>query len=268
MLFIVNVLWEKPINWAKLSSGCGFFSVDPCPKGDELNCSAHYSCDLRWTKVHLKNEAQVVVQALHEPHVCRLCAGITATLALRLQCLRRKMGGFFAKWHPFDLEQHWRLHTYNLNCLIFIFFPYVSYGNRFMYPSFYSIKGHWVIGNRISFFFFLTLQYCIGFAKYRNESTTGIHVFPILSPPHSSLPIPSLWVVPVHQPQASSIVHQTWTGNSFHIWYYTYFNAILPNQPPLPLPQSPKDCSIHQCLFCCLVYRVIVTIFLNSIYMH
>jgi len=37
---------------------------------------------------------------------------------------------------------------------------------------------------------------------------------------------------------------------------------------PLPLPQSPKDCSIHQCLFCCLVYRAIVTIFLNSIYMH
>ena len=36
---------------------------------------------------------------------------------------------------------------------------------------------------------------------------------------------------------------------------------------PFPLPQSPKDCSIHQCLFCCLIYRVIVTIFLNSIYM-
>ena len=36
---------------------------------------------------------------------------------------------------------------------------------------------------------------------------------------------------------------------------------------PLPLPQSPKDCSIHLCLFCCLAYRVIVTIFLNSIYM-
>ena len=65
-------------------------------------------------------------------------------------------------------------------------------------------------------FYFLTLQYCIGFAIYQNESATGIHVLPILNPPPSFLPIPSLWVVAVHQPQASSIVHRTWTGNSFH----------------------------------------------------
>ena len=37
---------------------------------------------------------------------------------------------------------------------------------------------------------------------------------------------------------------------------------------PRHLLQSPKDCSIHLCLFCCLTYRVIITIFLNSIYMH
>ena len=28
--------------------------------------------------------------------------------------------------------------------------------------------------------------------------------------------------------------------------------------PPCPLPQSPKDCSIHLCLFYCLAYRVII----------
>ena len=84
-------------------------------------------------------------------------------------------------------------------------------------------------------FYFLTLQYCIGFAIYQHESSTGIHVFPILNPPPSSLPVPSLWVIPVPQPQTSSIVHRTWTGDSFHIRYYTCFNAILPNLPTLSL---------------------------------
>ena len=103
----------------------------------------------------------------------------------------------------------------------------------------------------VCFFFYLSfLQYCIGFAIHQHESTTGIHVLPILNPPPTSLPIPSLWVTPVHQPLASCIMHRTWTGDSFYIRDYTCFNAILPNHPPLPLPQSPKDCSIHLCLFC------------------
>ena len=53
-------------------------------------------------------------------------------------------------------------------------------------------------------------------------------------PPSHLLSIPSLWVIPVHQPQASCILHRTWTGESFLIWYYTCFNAILPNHSPPP----------------------------------
>ena len=108
-------------------------------------------------------------------------------------------------------------------------------------------------------FIYFTSQYCIGFAIHQHASAMGVHVFPILNTPPTSLPIPSLWVIPVHQPQASYILHQTWTGDSFLIRYYTCFNAILPNHPPpLPLPQSPKDCSIHLCLFCCHAYRVVI----------
>ena len=90
----------------------------------------------------------------------------------------------------------------------------------------------------LSFFFFLTLQYCIGFAIYQHESTTGIHVFPILNPPPSSLPIPSLWVIPVHQPQASSIVHQTWTGDSF---LYDITHVSMPFSQIIPPFPSPTD---------------------------
>ena len=86
----------------------------------------------------------------------------------------------------------------------------------------------------------LLLQYCIGFAIHQHESTTGVHVFPILNPPPTSLPIPSLWVIPVHQPQASCILHQTWLV--IHLLYDVLqfsmpFSQII---PPSPSPRESK----------------------------
>ena len=53
----------------------------------------------------------------------------------------------------------------------------------------------------------------------------GVYAFPILTLPLTSLPIPSLRVIPVHRPWASCLVDRTWTGDLFHIWWYTCFNG-------------------------------------------
>ena len=94
-----------------------------------------------------------------------------------------------------------------------------------------------------------------------------LHVFPILNPPPTSLPIPSLWVIPVHQPEhLYDTLNLDWRSVSHRIIYMFQCYPLRSAHPPL-LPQNPKDCSIHLCLFFCLSYRLIVTIFLNSIYM-
>ena len=59
------------------------------------------------------------------------------------------------------------------------------------------------------FLLYFTLQYWIGFAIHWHESTTGVHEFPNMNPSAISLPISSLWIIPMHQPQASYILHWT-----------------------------------------------------------
>ena len=88
-------------------------------------------------------------------------------------------------------------------------------------------KNYWLI--------YFTLQYCIGFATHWLESIMGIREFPILDLPPTSLPIPSLWVIQMCQPRAPCFMHQTCTGDSFNIWQFTGFNAILPHYPALAL---------------------------------
>ena len=69
---------------------------------------------------------------------------------------------------------------------------------------------------------------------------------------------------------APSILHPVsnidWRFVSYMIVYV--FQCHSPKSShPLPLPQSSKVRYKHLCLFCCLAYRVIITIFLNPIYM-
>ena len=83
--------------------------------------------------------------------------------------------------------------------------------------------------------------------------------------PPCTIPLGSLSApAPSIQYRASNL---DWQLVSYMIFYMSQCHSPKSSHP-LPLPQSPKDCSIHMCLFCCLAYRVIITIFLNSIYMR
>ena len=84
---------------------------------------------------------------------------------------------------------------------------------------------------------------------------------PPLSPPYSSGSSQS--TRPEHLSHAS---HLGWWSVSVQIIYMFRCCCLKTSHPHL-LPHSPKVCSVHLCLFFCFAYRVIITIFLNSIYM-
>ena len=113
----------------------------------------------------------------------------------------------------------------------------------------------------------ITLQYCSGFCHTLTWISHGCTCVPHPEPP-SHLPPLSIPLGHPSAPALSILSHASnldWQSVS-HVIIYMFQCYSPKSSHPLLLPQSPKDCSIHLCLFCCLAYRVIITIFLNSIY--
>ena len=124
------------------------------------------------------------------------------------------------------------------------------------------------------FFFYLNwrliaLQCCGGFCHTLTWISHRCTCVPYPEPPSHLPPHPT----PQGCPSAlalSALFHASnldWSSIS-HMVTYMFQCYSLKSSHPHPLPQSPKYCSVHLCLFLCLAYRVTVTFFLNSIYMR
>ena len=115
----------------------------------------------------------------------------------------------------------------------------------------------------------ITLQYCSGFCHTLTWINHGFTCIP--HPDHlSHLPLHPIPLGLPSAPALSTLYHASnldWRFVSHIIIYMFQYHSPISSHP-CPLPQSPKASSIHLCLFCCRAYRVIITIFLNSIYMH
>ena len=87
--------------------------------------------------------------------------------------------------------------------------------------------------------------------------------------PLSHLPPHSVSLGHPHAPAPSMLYPASdidWRFDSYMIVYMLECHSPKSSHP-LPLPLSPKVHYTQLCLFCCLAYRVVIAIFLNSIYM-
>ena len=113
----------------------------------------------------------------------------------------------------------------------------------------------------------ITLQYCDDVCRTLTCISYGCTCAPHPEPASHLPPHP----IPLGCPRApalSALLHAlnlNWSSILYMVIYMFQCYSLKSSHPCLP--QSPKVCSLHLCLFCCLAYSI-VTIFLNSTYMH
>ena len=127
------------------------------------------------------------------------------------------------------------------------------------------------VGNFILFYFIFTLFYFTILYWFCHTSTWIHHRCTRIPNPEPPYHLPP-HIISLDHPSAPapSILYP---ASNLDWWFISYMTLYMfqchspKSSYPLPLPQSPKVRSEHLCLFCCLAYKVIITIFLNSIHM-
>ena len=139
-----------------------------------------------------------------------------ATSAVKKSCVFRPVSSRL--WPPFPSSSQWCLLPLHSALLSFFFFP---------------------------FYFILFYFIVVVFAIQWHESAMDLHVFPIPIPPPASLPIPSLWVFPVHQSRAPVSCIQPGLGICFtldNIQVSMLFSQIIPSSPS-PIESKSLVCT-------------------------
>ena len=121
----------------------------------------------------------------------------------------------------------------------------------FLFFSFFFIFISWSL---------ITLQYCSDFCHTLTWISHGFSYMcsPSRSPPPTSLPIPSLWVFPVHQPRALVSGIQPGLVICFTLDSILVSMLFSQNIPPSPSPIESKSLictSVSLFLFCILGYH-------------
>ena len=242
-----------------------------------MDCSTpgfpvHQFLKIAQTHVHRVGDAIQPSHPLLSPSAFNLSQHLQSFLMSQLfEWGRQRIGASASSSAlPMNIHVSWWFMTNGgyITCFIILFtfantqwtthfvFQYVSIAHIFFYDGF--IYFHWLI----------TLQYCSGFCHTLTWISHGCTCVPHPEPPSRLPPLP----IPQGHPSApapSTLSHASnldWRFVS-HIIYMFQCYSLKSSHPRL-LPQSPKVCSLYLCLFCCFAYTVIVTIFLNSIYIH